>query len=319
MRRALIVSGEGIGNVIQSTAAIAVFQDIFRGSLELDVLLPGHQAWVPLIEGSVRVFTKPDPTQDYAYIIPSWLLHPYTMKMSAVRRGSSKVVPGGDPLKLNTSESEAHVRAVLEVARIEGMDLASPPRIRTWCNHTVPHKLNPYIEGKGPRICLHDGGNPVRFWKAKRYPFWQSVYEIINAEIPEATFLVLGTARDGNISGKNVVDMRKTCSLLETAGILREADLFMGNDTGLAHVAAALGTSACIVFGPTNITKNLPPHNAFPIHETNGLACRPCQRLGGTWRRGVDGRRCHIECLHTLPAGDVADRIVDALRKKSIT
>jgi ADP-heptose:LPS heptosyltransferase len=129
--------------------------------------------------------------------------------------------------------------------------------------------------------------------------------------MPRAEFRILGTRRDGRIRGRNVVDMRGRFSLLETAGVLHEAYLFVGNDTGLSHIAAALGTPSFIVFGPTNIQKNLPPRNGFPIHETGGLPCRPCQRPGGVWRRGVDGKRCRIECLAELPAQDVAHRIAE--------
>jgi len=311
VRSSLIVSGGGIGNVIQSTAAISAFLEVFEGIMELDVLLPGHRALVPLIQGKARVHTKPENGKTYTYVIPSWLLHAYTMKMKASRSDHTKVVPGGDPLKLGLSESEAHVHAVYETASLEGIHPGSSGRFETWCNYTIPAGLDAREKPSGPVICLHDGGSHVRFWKAKRYPHWQAVYDRIIERMPTAEFRILGTRRDGRIRGRNVVDMRGRFSLLETAGVLREADLFVGNDTGLSHIAAALGTPSFIVFGPTNIQKNLPPRNGFPIHETRGLSCRPCQRPGGVWRRGVDGKKCRIECLAELPAEDVASRIAE--------
>lgn len=311
MRRALIVSGEGIGNVIQSTAAISAFQEIFKGTMEVEVLLPGHRELVPLIQGKVQVHTKPDNGKTYAYVIPSWLLHAYTVKMKATRLDHTKVVPGGDPLKLGLSESETHVHAVYEAASLEGIHPGLRRRFGTWCNYTIPAGLEAREKPSGPVICLHDGGSHVRFWKAKRYPHWQGVYDSMIERMPTAEFWVLGTKKDGCIRGGNVVDMRGRFNLLETAGVLHEGDMFVGNDTGLSHIAAALGIPSFIVFGPTNIQKNLPPRNAFPIHETGGLSCRPCQRLGGVWRRGVDGNKCRIECLSELPAEDVARRIAE--------
>jgi ADP-heptose:LPS heptosyltransferase len=310
VRRALIVSGGGIGNVIQSTAAVSAFQEIFKGLIELDVLLPRHHTYVPLIQGRIQVLTKPEISRSYTYVIPSWLLYRYALKMKTVRRGDSKVVAGQNPLKLGLSESASHVRAVFEAAAMQGLRPQSFHPFRTWCNFTVPAGFD-NLEGRSrPLICLHDGGNHLRFWKAKRYTNWQGVYDLMVEKIPTAAFWVLGTKRDGSIRGDNVKDMRGRFSLLETAGILHEADLFLGNDTGLCHIAAALDTPSFVVFGPTNITKNLPPRNAFPIHETGGLACRPCQRLGGVWRRGVNDKRCRIECLAELPAEDVAHHII---------
>jgi ADP-heptose:LPS heptosyltransferase len=318
IRRSLIVTGEGIGNVIQSTAAMALFREIFQGSMELDVLMPGHRAFAPLIQGPVQVYTKPDRTRDYAYLIPSWLLHKYSVKLADGLPERPKVVPGTDPLRLDISESESHMQAVLEVAKMEGRDSGETPGPRTFCNHASAERLKKYTDQAGPIICLHDGGNPARFWRAKRYPDWQGVYSIVSREVPSAFFLILGTGKDGSITGERTVDLRGQCSLLETAGLLKEARLYIGNDTGLGHIAAALGTPAHVVFGPTNITKNLPPQDAFPIHETDDLACRPCQRLGAQWRIGVDGKRCNIECLHQLPAEIIAERIVGALREERV-
>ena len=41
-------------------------------------------------------------------------------------------------------------------------------------------------------------------------------------------------------------------SLEETAGILSRARFFLGNDSGLMHVAAAVGTRCAAFFGPTD-------------------------------------------------------------------
>ncbi len=43
-----------------------------------------------------------------------------------------------------------------------------------------------------------------------------------------------------------------TRSLVETAGVLKEAKFFLGNDSGLMHLAAALGTHCAAFFGPTD-------------------------------------------------------------------
>ena len=55
------------------------------------------------------------------------------------------------------------------------------------------------------------------------------------------------------------------------------AALYLGNDSGLMHLAAAAGTRCLALFGPTRETKNAP---WGPGHRvlTAALDCRPCYR-----------------------------------------
>ncbi|MBC8102317.1 MAG: glycosyltransferase family 9 protein [Cytophagales bacterium] len=48
-----------------------------------------------------------------------------------------------------------------------------------------------------------------------------------------------------------VVDLTGETSMRETMGILAHLSLFIGNDTGVSHIAAALGTPTVSLFGPT--------------------------------------------------------------------
>ena len=54
------------------------------------------------------------------------------------------------------------------------------------------------------------------------------------------------------LSSEGVVDLGGRTSLRELIGILGLADLFVGNDSGVLHLAAALGTPCVALFGPTD-------------------------------------------------------------------
>ncbi|RUZ49649.1 glycosyltransferase family 9 protein, partial [Mesorhizobium sp. M7A.F.Ca.CA.004.05.2.1] len=81
--------------------------------------------------------------------------------------------------------------------------------------------------------------------------------------------------------------------------------LAVSNDSGLMHVAAAVGTPIVAVYGSTS------PENTPPLGERRelvwlGLSCSPCHQkvcpLG------------HLNCLKTLEVGQVAaaaDRLLD--------
>ncbi|MGY4601160.1 ADP-heptose:LPS heptosyltransferase [Bradyrhizobium sp. GM22.5] len=88
-------------------------------------------------------------------------------------------------------------------------------------------------------------------------------------------------------------------SLRETASVLAAAGAVVANDSGLGHVAAAVGAPTVLLFGPT-------PHEVlggFPrnvIVMRAGLLCEPCWHSS---RFAACSQR--IDCL----AGIAIDRV----------
>ncbi|MBX5477768.1 MAG: glycosyltransferase family 9 protein [Pyrinomonas methylaliphatogenes] len=67
-----------------------------------------------------------------------------------------------------------------------------------------------------------------------------------------------------------------TLSLPEVAALARRAKLFIGNDSGIAHIAAAVGTPAVVIFGSSNVAHWRPwtdaPHEVVRVE----MDCAPC-------------------------------------------
>lgn len=60
------------------------------------------------------------------------------------------------------------------------------------------------------------------------------------------------------------------------AGIIKEIDLMINEDSGIMHVTSAMGTRQIAVFGPTSDIKNRPwSHNALLVKSN--IECQPCQ------------------------------------------
>jgi len=77
------------------------------------------------------------------------------------------------------------------------------------------------------------------------------------------------------LAAAGAVDLCGRLSLAQTAGVLRAASLYVGNDSGLMHLAAAAGTRCCALFGPTREAKNAPWGNGHRV-LTAPVGCRPC-------------------------------------------
>src|SRR6202008_731065 len=64
-------------------------------------------------------------------------------------------------------------------------------------------------------------------------------------------------------------------SLREAAGVIAAAGAVVANDSGLGHVAGAVGTPTILLFGPTpDATLGRLPPNVKVLR--GGLACEPC-------------------------------------------
>ncbi len=78
-------------------------------------------------------------------------------------------------------------------------------------------------------------------------------------------------------------------TLPEIAALASRAALFVGNDSGIAHIAAAVGTPSVVIFGSSN-TKVWHPWTDAP-HEIvyEKFACQPC---AGYFCREFDEPKC---------------------------
>ena len=118
------------------------------------------------------------------------------------------------------------------------------------------------------------------------------------------------TARMTAALGEHVSDIAGQTSLMETAAVLRRARAFIGNDSGLMHLAEAVGVPVIGLFGPT-----VDAFGYFPALEGSKviereLDCRPCSRNGSRpCPRGTQ------ECLIDIPV-DAAEQAFDDLVAK---
>jgi len=87
---------------------------------------------------------------------------------------------------------------------------------------------------------------------------------------------------------------------------LAAADVAVSNDSGLLHVAAALGTPAIGIFGPTSPWHWAPLNPLAAVIETETtVACRPCHKP--TCRYG------HHRCMREIPPDRVLSATLAAL------
>jgi len=65
-------------------------------------------------------------------------------------------------------------------------------------------------------------------------------------------------------------------SLPEVTALASRSQLFVGNDSGIAHIAAAVGTPSVVVFGSSNIAHWRPWNSAAAEVVFEEMPCQPC-------------------------------------------
>ncbi|MBI3312643.1 MAG: hypothetical protein HYZ83_00220 [Candidatus Omnitrophica bacterium] len=140
--------------------------------------------------------------------------------------------------------------------------------------------------------------------ESKRWPYYnQLIHQLM--EKAQVQIYLIGSARDEyllTVASDRVIDCRGKYSLPQTAFILKQCDLAIGNDCGPMRMANAVGTKCYILWGPTSEIKNAYQGDYVSIFNPN-LDCRPCQGAGRD-------QECQSqECLYGLYPNDVLCKI----------
>ena len=140
---------------------------------------------------------------------------------------------------------------------------------------------------------------PAKRWPAERYG------ELAARLLADGMSVwILGSAKEAVLAravraqpgAEGAVDLCGRTSLTEAADLLACAQVAITNDSGLMHVAAAVGTAVVAIYGSSS------PHFTPPLTSRSailyrGLACSPCH-----------ARECplqHLNCLRGIDAGAV--------------
>ncbi|MCB0216886.1 MAG: glycosyltransferase family 9 protein [Chloroflexi bacterium] len=184
------------------------------------------------------------------------------------------------------------------------------------------------------RVAIHPGGgvNPGMALLEKRWPVDRfarlaaRLMDRANVDVcllggpgdrPVVDALLAGLGSDRPRQGR-LLDLCGQLTLDEAAAVIEGCALYVGNDSGLAHLAAAVGTPALVLFGPTDPARYGPlpgRGRAIGASEPGAPAARLAAARGSRAIDGIDLEavwRAATELLEATGAGasDDADGAV---------
>lgn len=179
-----------------------------------------------------------------------------------------------------------HVEYYLNMVRAAGMStdgsgiptLRVPTRHRERANELVAQALGEAGRRGYLAVCPGAAYGSAKRWLPDRFA---RVIDHVG-ETHGIPSLLLGSETErwitssitGTTSGK-CVDLAGRTSLLEAAGVLAGARAVLSNDTGLMHLAAAVGPPVVAIFGSTDPAATRPLGDKHVV-IASGVECAPC-------------------------------------------
>ncbi|MDB9822552.1 glycosyltransferase [Deltaproteobacteria bacterium] len=296
----LIPMEEGIGNMVMLTPTLRAIKDLYPAS---NITIFGREPSIRVIDGWDKVDRVITMTDDRYYDIclftiwsnnfmadnRSWLLEHCDQTFQ------SRILQG-------QHESDSH----FHLARCLGYMEDKPG---AFCRSGKGDVAD--IPRDKPLIALSDTTLNNVAWERKRWPYYREISEEL---INRGYGVVLVGGKDEALRFKargwpaEVINVMGKYDICETAYLLEQCEIFIGNDSGPAHIAAATGIPTYVFFGSTLISKNLPMGNKVKSISAD-LPCSPCQYTD-RWNK------CNNwECMKAIKPEKVLSEIFDMEKK----
>lgn len=310
VRSVLLIRPEGLGDIILTLPAIAwlrraspavriamavrpLFAEFVRDigivdeTIALDYPKKSTLALsrlMPFLRQVKQLHRKYDLAFDFRGDPRNAMLGAWSARMVAgeTTRGTNFLLSSLQDLRFDCSRSVQHLRLVRLGAPLSESEAAILAECRIHANPAMVEAARRHAAGMTNFVIVHPGASipsnrwTVRQWQALARRLAQDGFELVftGAGAEEVSLVAsildceLGTqVKVLNLAGKSTVS--------ELAGVVSLARAVVSPDTGIAHVAHALGTPAVTLFGSGSEILNgyLNPKNRALCVT---LPCRPC-------------------------------------------
>lgn len=162
---------------------------------------------------------------------------------------------------------------------------------------------------------------PASAWRGKEWPTarYFEVIQSLRGSLPGVEIVLIGVPTDVAVTRLSeslsaaaipVVSWIGNRSLRQVAQLIASCDLAVGADTGLLHLAEAIGVPVVTVFGPTRADFGFGPLHPRSLPVETNLWCSPCSKDGSFCFRVGDHK---YQCLKETESSAVLGAVRKSL------
>jgi len=343
-RRLLVRSTNWIGDAIMTTPAIRALRaafpgseitllalpwvaDVFTASPRLDrILLYEKNGRHRGVQGRIRLIRELKKERfDAAILLQNAFEAALITTLAAIPVRGGYATDGrrlllSHPVSRKVLPGKQHeVYYYLGILEGLGLSVAGEPALELFLEETARQEAASLLAERNMGrdrilIGLNPGAayGPAKRWPAEKYG---SLARRLIREL-EADLVVFGTEADreaaqciGELSGccARVLDLTGRTRLATAMACIATCRAFVSNDSGLMHVAAALGVPLVAIFGSTNDRATGPFAQKVRVVR-KGLDCSPCKK--------THCPRGHLACMEDIGVSDVFSALKDLLEAR---
>ena len=314
MKKILVFSFSFIGDAVLSTAVIQPLRAHFRDS-HITFLVGPRAFDLFATEPNIDATLVYDNRGEHAgwkgrlRLIKTLRLKKFDLVVNLRDSLTARCI-GAEHWGMLPGDSNRHaVTRYLEVLQRPGIDTtdAHPHLQLTEAENTAAHQFLIQADLTPERLLIgiHPGGNwEYKLWNPKNYA---QVADAL-AEKHNAAILLFAGPNEQELQAQvaNMMEVSpilvKTDDLRQLAALISICDVYIGNDTGPMHIAAAVDTPVVALFGSTNHIRSGPYGDKHTVVQSGiNLGCNPCHP--GRHPGGCGAGSCEVIARITVEAG----------------
>lgn len=186
--------------------------------------------------------------------------------------------------------------AIFDADPVPRLELSSVPRASEVTTASTTQSLNGASDSlqQNPWLALHPGsGSESKNWPLE---YWEMLIRRLLAET-ELHFLLIGGEAESDRLEKlrktipeNRLKVAQSLPLPDLAYVLRQCGFYLGHDSGITHLAAALGVPGLVLWGPSRAEIWRPRSERFELLTSpEGLAGITVDQVIAVLRQGGPG------------------------------
>ncbi len=337
-QRILLVNLAHIGDVVLTTAAVAAISDrypitsltmlvspwseqVVRHNPRLHDVITYRPSWWDRNRGS-PYFVLPEFTQlvqqvrarrfDWVINFKSFFQENLAFALARIPRRIGYGLYGGGFMQTDFAPFQWNTHTVLQHMQLAEMAGASNsnPRLELYFSTEDQQAAIPYLhtQAEGLRVAMHLGaGYPSKLWPVEHFALLASLLQ----KSMGAHIIIVGGKEDmplierfQSLSESPHTIAAGKLSITQTAALIQQCDIFIGNDSGPAHLSAAVGTPTISIFSG----------------ETDAMLWKPWSPKARFLQRHPECYRCGLQvcnrdhiCMTSITPEDVMKEIEHVL------